>query len=54
LKTIKQIKGFKIMELNAKEKKELGYEFAVCMGDYNDIEFECDSIEECEANIKSY
>jgi len=54
MKLIKKLKGFKIMELTEKEQEEKGYPFAVTMGEYNDIEFECESIEECIENINSY
>jgi len=54
MKLIKKLKGFKIMELTEKEQEEIGYKFAVTMGQYNDIEFECESIQECEENINSY
>jgi len=54
MKLIKKLKGFKIMELAEKEQEERGYPFAVTMGEYDDVEFECESIQECEENILSY
>ena len=52
MKLIKKLKGFKIMELTEKEQEEKGYPFAVTMGE--DVEFECESIQECIENIESY
>ena len=54
MKTIKTYKNFLIRELNHSEQEEEGYNFAVCMGEYNDIEFECDTMHECIENIDSY
>jgi len=54
MKTVKKLRGFKIMELNQEEQEERGYKFAVTMGEYEDIEFECESVAECIENIKSY
>jgi hypothetical protein len=58
MKTLKKyiIKNeiLKIKELNSKEQQEFGCKFVVTIGEYDDIEFECDSIKECEENIRSY
>lgn len=54
MKQVKKLKGFKIMELTETEQEEKGYKFVVCIGEYNDIEFECESIQECIENIESY
>jgi hypothetical protein len=54
MKTIKTIGQFKIKLRNQKELDESGYPYAVTMGEYDDVEFNCCSIKECEENIKSY
>ena len=54
MKQVKKLKGFKIMEVNQEEQEEKGYKFAVTMGEYEDVEFECETLQECIENIKSY
>jgi hypothetical protein len=59
MKTIKKytVNGeiMKIKELNKKEQQEnRDYKYFVTIGEYDDVEFECDSLKECEENIASY
>jgi len=54
VKLVKKLKGFKVMELNQLEQNEQGCKFIVCSGEYDDIEFECETLKESVENIQSY